>query len=1061
MKVENPRRGVTLIAEYTPTNLGNSRGVILIVDDTPTNLGMLCDFLTDSGFEVLVAIDGESAIEQAIYAQPNLILLDILMPGIDGFETCRRLKANPSTQGISVIFMTALGETVDKVRGFQVGAVDYVTKPIQPEEVLARILNHLTIQNLQNQLQEQNLQLQQEVKERQQTEELVRQQAQREQLLSEITQRIRKSLDLEEILSTTVREVRQFLQTDRVLIYRFFDDWSGVIAVESVSTEELSILNTTITDPCFGKTYIQPYQQGRILVIEDIHTAGLSPCHANFLFNLQVRANLVAPILQGEKLWGLLIAHQCGKPRQWQQMEVDLLKALSTPIAIAIQQGQLHQRLRRQNQVLVSLTKSKTVNHGDLHSALRQFTQAAAETLEISRVSVWLYSPDHSKIHCLDLFERSANRHIDGMELAATDYPGYFKALEQEPTLAVEDAESNPIALKLQASHLLDGQKLMSPYGVAAMLAAPIRMGGQIVGVVCYENTDLTRKWTLDEQNFAGSLADLVSLTLEARERQRAEEKIRLLQTITQAISESPDFHAALEVTLRKVCETIGWHFGEAWIPNSDDTFLEFSPAWYASTNPGDATVSVLEKFRQHSQMLRFAPDMGLPGRVWSSKQPKWIQDVGIELEAVFTRSQMILETGLSSCLGIPIVVNDRVLAIFVFFTFEVREQEQRLVELVLAVANQLGSVIQRKAAEEKLRIAEQRYHSIVENAIEGIFQTNPAGRFISANPALARIFGYSSPEELITGIKDISQQVYVEPNRRGEFIAAIQANNAVFEFESLVYRKDRTIMWVSENTRAVRDSTGTLLYYEGTISDVTARQVAREALRYQQAQAEQLLLNILPEPIAERLKRDPSTIADTFEAVSVLFADIVGFTEFSARTSPTELVKILNLIFSKFDQLAERHGLEKIKTIGDAYMVVAGLPTPRPDHAIAIAEMALDMQAEMVKLGNQIGEVFQLRIGINSGPVVAGVIGIKKFFYDLWGDTVNVASRMESQGIDGAIQVTAATYDLLRDQYLFEERGVISVKGKGNLTVYLLTGRQNDHNPQYQLADQRELAGD
>jgi class 3 adenylate cyclase len=137
---------------------------------------------------------------------------------------------------------------------------------------------------------------------------------------------------------------------------------------------------------------------------------------------------------------------------------------------------------------------------------------------------------------------------------------------------------------------------------------------------------------------------------------------------------------------------------------------------------------------------------------------------------------------------------------------------------------------------------------------------------------------------------------------------------------------------------------------------------------------------------------------------------------------------------------------LEKIKTIGDAYMVVAGLPTPRRDHAIAIAEMALDMQAEMVKLGNQIGEVFQLRIGINSGPVVAGVIGIKKFFYDLWGDTVNVASRMESQGIDGAIQVTAATYDLLRDKYLFEERGVISVKGKGNLTVYLLTGRENDH---------------
>jgi PAS domain S-box-containing protein len=436
---------------------------------------------------------------------------------------------------------------------------------------------------------------------------------------------------------------------------------------------------------------------------------------------------------------------------------------------------------------------------------------------------------------------------------------------------------------------------------------------------------------------------------------------------------------------------------------------------------------------------------MGLPGRVWSSKQPEWIQDVEIEPEAVFARSQIVLESGLSSCLGIPIVMNDGVLAVFVLFTFESREQDQRLLELVWAVGAQLGSVIQRKAAEEALRLAEQRYHSIVENAIEGIFQTTASGRFLSANPALARIFGYSSPEELITCIKDISRQVYVEPNRRGEFIAAIQVDNAVFEFESLVYRKNRSVIWVSENTRAVRDSAGALLYYEGTVSEITARKVGREALRYLHEQSEQLLLNILPRPIAEQLKGHSSIIAESYDAVSVLFADIVGFTEFSARTSPKEVVKILNLIFSKFDQLVDRHDLEKIKTIGDAYMVVAGMPAARPDHAFVIAQMALDMQAEMVRVGEETGETFKLRIGINSGPVVAGVIGIKKFCYDLWGDTVNIASRMESQGVDGAIQVTAATYELLRDKYLFEERGVICVKGKGDMTAYLLSGRQFD----------------
>jgi adenylate cyclase len=173
------------------------------------------------------------------------------------------------------------------------------------------------------------------------------------------------------------------------------------------------------------------------------------------------------------------------------------------------------------------------------------------------------------------------------------------------------------------------------------------------------------------------------------------------------------------------------------------------------------------------------------------------------------------------------------------------------------------------------------------------------------------------------------------------------------------------------------------------------------------------------------------------------MFADLVDFTKFSAHTSATELVELLNVIFSKFDRLAEQHRIEKIKTIGDAYMVVAGLPTPRPDNAGAIAEMALDMQTAIVELNAELGKSFRLRIGIHSGPVVAGVIGIRKFSYDLWGDTVNTASRMESQGLPGAIQVSATTYERLRDRYLFEERNPIQVKGKGEMVTYLLVGRK------------------
>ena len=221
-----------------------------------------------------------------------------------------------------------------------------------------------------------------------------------------------------------------------------------------------------------------------------------------------------------------------------------------------------------------------------------------------------------------------------------------------------------------------------------------------------------------------------------------------------------------------------------------------------------------------------------------------------------------------------------------------------------------------------------------------------------------------------------------------------------------------------------------------------------RETAFYQQLQIEQekserLLLNILPKPIADQLKQDSTTIADCFSEVTVLFADIVGFTTLSSQRSPIEVVTFLNQIFSEFDQLAEQFGLEKIKTIGDAYMVVGGLPLPRPDHAAAIAEMALEMQGVIARFNQENQEAIAIRIGISSGPVVAGVIGTHKFTYDLWGDTVNLASRMESQGAAGCIQVTAETFEALQENYLLEERGVIEVRGRGEMRTYWLRDRR------------------
>jgi len=208
-------------------------------------------------------------------------------------------------------------------------------------------------------------------------------------------------------------------------------------------------------------------------------------------------------------------------------------------------------------------------------------------------------------------------------------------------------------------------------------------------------------------------------------------------------------------------------------------------------------------------------------------------------------------------------------------------------------------------------------------------------------------------------------------------------------------------------------------------------------------ASSERLLLNILPKSIANRLKREEGLIAEAHDAVTVLFADIVDFTPFVERTEPQRVVAVLDEIFGAFDGLARHHGLEKIKTIGDAYMVVSGLPEPRADHVEAMAEMALDMQAELDRVCGPLGLDLEIRVGMDTGSVIAGVIGRHKFIYDLWGDTVNTASRMESSGLPGRIQVSAAIYERLSDRYRFEERGEIEMKGKGRLQAYLLAGRR------------------
>ena len=351
-------------------------------------------------------------------------------------------------------------------------------------------------------------------------------------------------------------------------------------------------------------------------------------------------------------------------------------------------------------------------------------------------------------------------------------------------------------------------------------------------------------------------------------------------------------------------------------------------------------------------------------------------------------------------------------------------------------------NITERKRVLDALQEAEEKFRSIFENAAEGIFQIAPDGRCLSANPAFVAMYDYESVDELQASVRDMSS-VYVDRHHRTTALHALEQQGSIVNLESQAHRKNGSVMWISENVRAVRDRLGRLLYYEGTVSDITKRKQAEAALRIEQEKSERLLLNVLPKSIAQRLKADETHIADRFEEATILFADLVGFTTLSAKMPPSQLVNVLNDIFSTFDQLALAYRLEKIKTIGDAYMVAGGIPKSMHDHAEAIAEMALEMQWAIAQTLGENSESFNLRIGINTGPVVAGVIGIRKFTYDLWGDTVNLASRMESHGRPGCIQVTESFYHRVKDRYRFEPRGLVDVKGRGPMPTYWLCGRR------------------
>ncbi len=367
---------------------------------------------------------------------------------------------------------------------------------------------------------------------------------------------------------------------------------------------------------------------------------------------------------------------------------------------------------------------------------------------------------------------------------------------------------------------------------------------------------------------------------------------------------------------------------------------------------------------------------------------------------------------------------------------------ESRTLQLQKTIKKLQNEASERQQAEILLRESQQRFSAIADNVpgvvYRAVLHPNREVSMPYISPRTREIFGLSV-DEFSEHLEWVFDMAHPEDRTELNEIVRRSAEALVsFEHEYRVSSLFEKVKWVRIISQPHRNENGDIVW-DGVIIDISHQKEIEESLRTEQEKSENLLLNILPKAIVHQLKLGNNAIASRSDNVTILFADIVDFTSLSTSVSPSELVNILNEIFSSFDVLADQLGLEKIKTIGDSYMVVGGLPTSREDHAEAIAEMALAMQREIAQFKRGDDTTFRLRIGINTGAVVAGVIGIRKFIYDLWGDAVNIASRMESHGLAGGIQVTKATYELLNDKYTFWHRGKVFIKGRGEMDTYML----------------------
>lgn len=657
-----------------------SKERILVVDDTPVNLTLLTRMLSRQGYQVQIASSGKQALISAQSAPPDLILLDILMPETDGYKVCQQLKGDERTKDIPVIFLSALNEVFDKVKAFSIGGVDYISKPFQMQELLARVENQLHIRRLSKKLTEENARLQQEIREK-----------------------------------------------------------------EAVA-------------------------------------------------------------------------------RQRQQVEAALWQSAV--------------KLRHQNLALTELARNKALNQGNLEAALKEITQATAQNVAVERVSVWLFDETSTKLRCLDLFELSLNRHSQGLELTTRDYPAYFQALTQESVIVADNAHTDPRTREFS-------QVYLTPLGISSMLDAPIRLGEQAVGVLCNEHVGAARHWMPEDQNFARSAADLVSLALQARERQRAESALRESEEkFSKAFRSSPDAISITTLTdgrYIEVNDSFCRLFGYSRLEVMDHTTSELN-LWVNSDEPA-----------RLMQLLRE-------------------QGVVRNLEVDFCTRSGEVRTGLLSAEVVDIGCESCVLSISKDITNRKRIEQER---------SELIASLQKSEAS----LAEAQRVAHVGSWEFDVF----SGKF-TWSEELFRIFGLDSTEPEPTYPQLIDK---IHPDDRVVFQQTIEqalASGLFHEFDLRILRPDSgalttlgasgSIQHIEVRGETVLNDTAQVIRLFGTALDITARKQAEEALR-ESAKREQAIARVI-QRIRQTLDIDTIFSATTEELRQLLECDRVAIYRFN-----------------------------------------------------------------------------------------------------------------------------------------------------------------------------------